>query len=198
MLNKRFIIALVLSVWAISWSNLAAQSYQNDSFFKYGFKLGYNIPMESDYSNILGKRTMSGEVGFWGRVGNQYAGEMGLEIYFNKRYFSGDNPSLSSMIETRYLQVPLRFRVEFPTFKEQKIHGAIGIIWQQLLQVSENNVGYSKKNVLKSPFVFTVGIGYSYKFITFELNYRHFLRNFDLDNTKNKQKYLNLSAIATF
>jgi len=198
MLSKRFSIALVLSVWAILMSNLAAQSYQNDSFFKYGFKLGYNIPLESDYSNIMGKRTMSGEVGFWGRVGNQYAGEMGFEIYFNKRYFSGDNPSLSSMIETRYLQVPVRFRIEFSTFKEQKIHGAIGIIWQQLLQVSENNVGYSKKNVLKSPFVFTVGVGYSYKFITFELNYRHFLRNFDLDNSKNKQKYLNLSAIATF
>ncbi len=198
MLSKRIIITLLLTLGAFSMSHIAAQSYRDDSFFKYGFKLGYNIPLESDYSTIKGDQTIAGEVGLWGRVGNQYAGEVGLELYFNKRYFSGDNPSLSSMIETRFLQVPLRFRVEFPTFKEQKIHGAIGIIWQQLIDVSMNNVGYSQKNVVKSPFIGTIGIGYSYKFITIELNYRYFLRNFDLDNSKNKQKYLNLSAIATF
>jgi hypothetical protein len=175
-----------------------AQSFREDNPFNYGFKVEYNAPLESDYSMIPGKMTLSGAFGFWGRVGKRYAGEVGIELLLNKRYFTNDTSSTSTMIETRYLQIPIRFRTEFTTFENQKIHAAIGVIWQQLIDVSTNNVGYSKKNLLKSPFVFTIGIGYSYRFVTFELNYHHFLRNFDIDNTKNKQKYLNLAVLIQF
>jgi len=176
----------------------SAQSYKNDSFFKYGFKAGGNIPLEADFSMIPGKRSLSAEIGFFGRVGGKVSGEIGLEFYLNKRYFTNSSPFLTSMIETRYLQIPVRGRVEFPTTKNQKIHAVGGLIYQQLISISENNVGYNKKVITKSPFLLTFGVGYTYKFLSFEINYRHFLRNFDIDDTKNKQKQLNFAIYLMF
>lgn len=174
------------------------KKFDDTRVFKYGFKAAINLPLEADFSMLKGDRSLSGEMGFFFRIGEQYAAEMGLELYFNKRYFSDRSPFLTSMIETRYIQLPIRFRYIFFTHQYHQFHGAVGLIYQQLLQVSHNNVGYSKKELIKSPFLLTIGMGYTYQFLSFELNYRYFLRNFDIDRTKNKQKQLNLSMYLTF
>ena len=105
---------------------------------------------------------------------------------------------MTSMIETRYLQIPIRGRYEYAIQKNHKIHGIAGMIYQQLISISENNIGYNKKVVTKSPFLFTFGVGYTYQFLSFEINYRYFLRNFDIDDTKNKQKQLNFAMYLMF
>jgi hypothetical protein len=193
-MKRWFLCQLLISFFYIG----VTQSYKDDSFFKYGFKAAANLPLESDYSMIPGKRSMCGEVGFYGRFGGKLSGEIGLDIYFNKRYFSNSSPFLSSMIETRYLQIPIRGRIEFPTKKNQKIHGVAGIIYQQLISISQNNVGYDKRVMTKSPFLLTCGVGYSYQFLSFEINYRHFLLNFDINDTKSKQKQLNFAMYLMF
>ena len=192
---KRWILILLFTG---TLSITFAQYHKNDLFFKYGSKAAYNVPLEADYSMIPGKRSMSAEVGFFGRVGEQFSGEIGIEYYFSKRYFSNSSPFLTSIIETRYLQIPIRGRIEFPTRKNQEIHAVAGVVYQQLISISENNVGYNKKVITKSPFLLTFGIGYTYQFLSFEINYRHFLRNFDIDDAKNKQKQLNFAIYLMF
>lgn len=193
-MKKTTLLLLFAAITFSAW----CQKYKNDDLFKYGFKAGLNLPLVSDYSTVPGKSTLSGEFGFFGRVGTLYCGEFGVEIDFNKRYFTNDTSHLSSMIETKFLQFPLRFLLDIPLDKYQKMQIATGMIYQQLINVSINNVGYSQKNIEKQQFIYTIGIGYSYKFVTLEVNYRHFLGNFDLDTTKKKQKYLNISTYVTF
>ena len=175
-----------------------AQSYKNESIFKYGFKAGGNVPLEADFTMIPGMRSLSAEIGFFGRVGGKVSSEIGLEFYLNKRYFLNNSPYLTSMIETRYLQIPIRGRYEYSIQKNHNIHAAAGVIYQQLISISENNIGYNKKMITKSPFLITFGVGYTYQFLSFEINYRHFLRNFDIDDTKNKQKQLNFAMYLMF
>lgn len=193
-MKKLFLLLFLVQLLTIG----LAQSYKKDQLFKYGFKVGANVPLEADYSAIAGKRSMSGEIGLYGRYGAKFAGELGLEIYFNKRYFLNSSPYLTSMIETRYMQIPIRGRYEYAIKKNHNIHAAAGVIYQQLISISENNIGYNKKVVTKSPFLFTFGVGYTYQFLSFEINYRHFLRNFDIDDTKNKQKQLNFAMYLMF
>lgn len=172
--------------------------HQNENLFKYGFKAGINVPLVTNYSLVPGKRTLSGEIGFFGRVGRIYCGELGLDINFNKLYFINDTSYTSSMVETKFLQIPIRFLVDIPIQKFQKVQLSTGLLFQQLINVSINNVGYSQKNITKQQFVYTIGAGYSYKFVTLEINYRYFLGYFDLGMNKKKQKYLNISMYATF
>lgn len=193
-MKKILLFLLFLALTIPLWS----QRYQNDKLFKYGFKAGVNVPLVVDYSTIPGKRTLSGEIGFFGRVGRIYCGELGLDINFNKRYFVNDTSYTSSMVETRFLQIPIRFLADIPIQKFQKVQLSTGLLFQQLINVSINNVGYSQKNITKQQYIYTIGVGYSYKFVTFEINYRYFLRNFDLGTSKKKQKYLNISMYATF
>lgn len=193
-MKKGILILFFIGTLSITF----AQYHKKDTFFKYGFKAAYNVPLEADYSMIPGKRSMSAEVGFFGRVGGQFSGEIGLDFYFNKRYFTNTSPFLTSIIETRFIQIPVRARIEFPTKKNQEIHAVAGMIYQQLISLSENNVGYNKKVITKSPFLLTFGIGYTYQFLSFEINYRYFLLNFDIDDTKNKQKQLNFAMYLTF
>lgn len=170
----------------------------NESKFKYGFKAGFNTPLVVDYSLVPSNWTLSGEVGFFGRIGKKYSVDLGVEVNFNKLYFNNNSSFLSSMIETKFLQIPLRFLIEFPTYKFQKLQLTTGVLYQQLINVSINNIGYSKKNITKQQFIYTIGVGYSYKFVTIELNYRHFLKNFDIETTKKKQKHLNISMYVAF
>jgi len=193
-MKKTTLLILFVALSFTAW----CQKYKNNDLFKYGFKAGLNLPLVADYSAIPGKSTLSGEFGFFGRVGRLYCAEFGVEIDFNKRYFTNDTSYLSSMIETKFLQFPVRFLVDIPIEKYQKIQIATGIIYQQLINVSINNVGYNQGNIKKQQFIYTLGIGYSYKFVTFEVNYRHFLGNFDLNTSKKKQKYLNISTYITF
>ena len=73
-----------------------------------------------------------------------------------------------------------------------------GGVYQQLLKVSINNVGYSMSNITKSHFNLFCGVGYRYRFVTLELNYLHFLRNFDTISSKNKEKYLEMALLFSF
>ncbi len=193
-MKKLFLLLFLVQLLTIG----LAQSYKNESIFKYGFKAGGNVPLEADFTMIPGMRSLSAEIGFFGRVGGKVSGEIGLEFYLNKRYFLNNSPYLTSMIETRYLQIPIRGRYEYSIQKNHNIHAAAGVIYQQLISISENNIGYNKKMITKSPFLITFGVGYTYQFLSFEINYRHFLRNFDIDNTKNKQKQLNFAMYLMF
>jgi len=193
-MKKLFLLLFLVQLLTIG----LAQSYKNESIFKYGFKAGGNVPLEADFTMIPGMRSLSAEIGFFGRVGGKVSGEIGLEFYLNKRYFLNNSPYLTSMIETRYLQIPIRGRYEYSIQKNHNIHAAAGVIYQQLISISENNIGYNKKMITKSPFLITFGVGYTYQFLSFEINYRHFLRNFDIDDTKNKQKQLNFAMYLMF
>lgn len=193
-MKKLFLLLFLVQLLTIG----LAQSYKNESIFKYGFKAGGNVPLEADFTMIPGMRSLSAEIGFFGRVGGKVSGEIGLEFYLNKRYFLNNSPYLTSMIETRYLQIPIRGRYEYSIQKNHNIHAAAGVIYQQLISISENNIGYNKKMITKSPFLLTFGVGYTYQFLSFEINYRHFLRNFDIDDTKNKQKQLNFAMYLMF
>lgn len=192
---RKWVITIVIALLLL---NSLAQSNRKDQPYRYGFKAAYNLPLENDYSMISGDRSRSAEIGFYGGFGARFSGEVGLEIYFNKRYFLNSSPFLTSMIETRYMQIPIRGKYEFPFHKKQKIYGTVGIIYQQLINISINNIGYNKKMMTKSPFSLTFGVGYTYQFFSFELNYRHFLLNFDKDTSKNKQKTLSFAIYLAF
>ncbi len=194
LLRSSFLL-LFLSIICISSK---AQRQIGDYPFHYGFKIGYNLALERDYSSIPGNRTRTGSFGLWAEYGEPFFVQTGVQFFIQKRYFLNDTTHLAGMLETLYLQIPFGGGFNIPLNKQHALRLKAGGVYQQLLKVSINNVGYSMGNITKSHFNLFCGVGYRYHFVTLELNYLHFLRNFDTISPKSKEKYLEMALLFSF
>lgn len=194
LLRSSFLL-LFLFIFCISSK---AQRQIGDYPFHYGFKIGYNLALERDYSTVPGDRTRAGYFGLWAEYGEPFFVHSGVQFLIQKRYFLNDTTHLAGMLETRYVQIPIGGGLNIPLNKQHALRLKAGGVYQQLLKVSINNVGYSMSNITKSHFNLFCGVGYRYRFVTLELNYLHFLRNFDTISPKSKEKYLEMALLFSF
>ncbi|MEG1555576.1 MAG: hypothetical protein RR356_02480 [Bacteroidales bacterium] len=172
----------------------------HDSWYQYGFRLGFNFPLNRDYSkeDQLTK-LFSGEFGVYFRAGKYVYGEIGMGYMFHKGTYYTEMDTNSSVVysgknivETRYLQIPIKAVGYIPFKKNFAFQPSIGIIYQPLIQVAKNNIGYTRDNITRHQFLFTGGVGFKLYFVTIDISYRQMLRNFFSDKPSNKPKYLNL------
>lgn len=205
-MQKRFIISslLIVALWFCSISAFGKQpskpsSYKNSwsevNWYQYGFRVGLNFSLNSEYSatDQLDKM-LSAEFQGFVRFGKIIYAEIGLGYMFQKGTYEvpfGDNLT-EERIETRYLQIPLKAVAYLPLSQKVAFTPNLGVIYQPLIQVTKNTIGYSKDNISKNPLLFTAGIGLKIHFVTVDVAYQKSFTSFFSDRTSTKPDFINV------
>ena len=168
------------------------------SLIQWGFRVGTNFTLTKDLSaNDYMDKLVSGEFGTFIRVGRYVYGEVGIGYMFNKGTFEIDMDTLSvngarEIIEAQYLQVPIKLVGYIPIVPKIAIQPHVGIIYQPLIKVTDNDFNYTMNNLQKNQFLTTAGLGVKLFFVTIDLSYRQSLQTFFSDRDSKKPAFINL------
>lgn len=174
---------------------LNAQRYFHDQpSVMYGFKIGYNLPFQKQYSfSDTLTNSISAEFGAFFRAGKYVYGEIGFNYMFHKTTFNTfmDGAPIDAFAELRYLQIPIKALAYLPVGDEVAFMPNVGIIYQPLVALKNNDSFYNKSTIQTHQFVFTAGLGFRFHFFSLELNYRHLLRDFYVKKPGKHPNFLN-------
>lgn len=189
---KRFFF-LILTCCTLCTLN--AQRYFHDQpSVMYGFKIGYNLPFQKQYSfSDTLTNSISAEFGAFFRAGKYVYGEIGFNYMFHKTTFNTfmDGAPIDAFAELRYLQIPIKALAYLPVGDEVAFMPNVGIIYQPLVALKNNDSFYNKSTIQTHQFVFTAGLGFRFHFFSLELNYRHLLRDFYVKKPGKHPNFLN-------
>lgn len=196
--------AIIDSTFSIATVNhtLATQtslSERKPSFMQYGFRLGANIPLSKSITeNLAAKKIFSGEFGIFVRFGKYVYGETGFGYLFQKNTFevAPDTSSyiggFDEIVELRYLQIPLRAVGDITLSENVSLQPHVGVLYQPLIQVTDNYINQHKDNLTRHLFLFTGGIGIKVYFMTFDLSFRQSFQTYFNGRSSKKQSFINL------
>lgn len=172
-----------------------------DNWYQVGFKISTSIPLNRQYADrgdyLVGLGTA--DFGVFFRAGRYVFGEVGLGYCFFKGTYqleTGD-PAVDftdELVETRYLQIPIKAVGYVPMGRSCAFLPYAGIVYQPLIQVTDNTIGYSKNNIEKHFTMVTAGFDFKLGFIVFGVNYRYGLQNFFQNQTCKHPQYVNICA----
>lgn len=193
---KKFLsIVLLLSVVFIG----KAQRGNSDKWYQVGFKVSTSIPTNrtygerGDYLEGLG----TADFGLFFRAGKHVYGEVGLGYMFFKGTYKLETPGLSfadELVETRYLQIPVKVVGQVKMGRACAFLPYAGIIYQPLIQVTDNSIGYSKNNLQRNTTLFTGGFDIKLGFIVFGVNYRYSFQTFFKNEQASHPQFVNICA----
>lgn len=179
-------------------SSFQTMTKDKPSLIQWGFRVGTNFSLTKDLSvNDYMDKLVSGEFGAFIRVGRYVYAEVGIGYLFNKGTFEMDLDTLSmntvkEVIEARYLQVPVKLVGYIPLVPKIALQPHVGVIYQPLLKVTDNDFNYSMDNLQKNQFLVTAGLGVKLFFVTVDISYRQSLMTFFSDRNSKKPAYINL------
>lgn len=189
---KRFFFLILI---CCTLCTLNAQRYFHDQpSVMYGFKIGYNLPFQKQYSfSDTLTNSISAEFGAFFRAGKYVYGEIGFNYMFHKTTFNTfmDGAPIDAFAELRYLQIPIKALAYLPVGDEVAFMPNVGIIYQPLVALKNNDSFYNKSTIQTHQFVFTAGLGFRFHFFSLELNYRHLLRDFYVKKPGKRPNFLN-------
>lgn len=190
---KRFFFLLLV---CCSLTTLRAQSHFYDQPpFMYGFKIGYNVPMQKQYSfSDTLSASVSAEFGAFFRAGKYVYGEIGFNYMFHKATFNAlvADTLMDAFAELRYIQIPIKALAYLPVAERVAFTPNVGIIYQPLVALKNNDAFYNKRTIQTHQFVFTAGLGIRFHFLSLEVNYRQMLRDFYVDKPGERPNFMNL------
>lgn len=181
----------------LSFVLLTTCGFSQDNWYQFGFKVSTNIPANRNYSNVGDylESLVSADFGGFFRAGKYVCGEIGLGYTFYKGTYSCDNATTSynnEKVETRYLQLPIKVVGYVPLGQGQSaILPYVGIIYQPLIQVTDNEIDFSKTTIEKNMTLFTAGLDLKFGFIVLGANYRYSFQNFFKNKEGKKPQYVN-------
>lgn len=168
------------------------------SWMQLGFRVGCNISLTDRYSPTDEmKNLFSAEFGAYARFGKYVFAEVGIGYLFHKGHYTSNfpiPPVSNEIVETRFLQMPLKAVGYIELKKKFALFPAVGVLYQPLIQVSENYIGYSKKNISNHQFLFTASLGFRVSFFTLEAAYRKSIIPFFSDRISGKPSYISIMA----
>ena len=179
-------------------SSVQITTKDKPSLIQWGFRVGTNFALTKDLSiNDYMDKLVSGEFGAFIRVGRYIYAESGIGYMFNKGTFEMDIDTLSvngarEVIEARYLQIPIKLVGYIPIVSKIAIQPHVGIIYQPLIKVTDNDFNYTMNNLQKNQFLATAGLGVKLFFVTIDLSYRQSLQTFFSDRDSKKPAFINL------
>ena len=177
------------------------QNKELENYLHIGFRLGTDFVISNRQLSNFDKleSVFSGTFGFFARGGYQYVfGELGLQYMFFKGHYEAYTLDSVFMgretVESRYLQIPLRVLGYFPVGQRKivALMPHIGIMYQPLIHVTNNDIKYSKHNLMQHQFLYQAGFGCRIKFFTVEVAYKRAIRPFFQDRTSVKQSFINV------
>lgn len=191
---KRFILSILLATF---WMMAGAQNW-----YQAGFRISTQFPLVREYSNVdklMNQKTVQ-FCGFF-RAGKYVYGEIGLGYqYFRCRYntLSPAGSEISDIVETRYLVLPIKAVGDVRINKNISFMPSVGILYQPLLKVTDNTLGYSKSNIERHWVLFTTGFDWRFAFITLGVDYRLSLQKFFRGKPGKNPQYIGLTVGAMF
>ena len=208
-LKKRLVLILTCSLLTLflgGTPTLSAQNFYdkyNVSWWQWGFKIGANftgkhVIAQEDLSAGLYEYKLNGlfcgEFSAYFRAGKYVFGEIGFGYQFQKTRFKTTMPvSEETMpVELRYLQIPIRAVAYLPVSELVTLMPSVGIIYQPLIQVTENQIALSKDNIRRHACYWSAGAGIKIHFITIDLAYRKSFLSYFSDRKSTKEGYFNV------
>lgn len=189
-----FFLAMIFSVraaapdsllWRVGQGSVVAK--ESPSIVQFGVRVGVNVKVgDFKYSaRDLLKRLSSAEFGAFVRVGKHVYVETGLSYMFHKGTYSSvisdTLAPVTERVETRYLQVPLKLVGYIPLGKQFALLPHAGVIYQPLIGVTKNDIGFKKENISQHQLLFSGGIGAKLSFVLVEVAYKRSFFSFFSD-----------------
>ncbi len=180
-----FVILALLPVGAQNW-------------YQIGFKISASFPtnrmysLEGDYLASLA----NADFGAFFRAGQYVYGEIGIGYAFYKGDYDctlSDGTTLfeDERVELRYLQIPIKAVGDVKLTKSLSLLPFAGIVWQPLLKVTGNNIGYNKNTLKNNSVLFTTGFDFKVGPIVLGVNYRYSLTRFFQNKDGKHPQYVN-------
>ena len=181
---------------------LTAFSMQAQNWYQIGLRVSTQIPLVRQYSDIDYLSTLrTPHVGVYFRAGKYVYGEVGIGYqYFRSRFdvTLDDGTQFSDMIQTHYLVLPFKAVGEVPITKKIAFQPYVGVLYQPLLKVSYNILGYDKTNIENQWALLTAGFDFRLGFITLGVDYRYSFQNYFLNKEGQKPQYIGITAGVIF
>ncbi|MCQ2264603.1 MAG: hypothetical protein MJZ46_00980 [Bacteroidales bacterium] len=180
--------------------SIALFSFAQNNWYQAGFKISTSFPLNrtyadrGDYLEGLG----TADFGVFFRAGKYVYGEVGLGYCFFKGTYKletgTDLDFADELVETRYLQIPVKVVGNVPMGRSCAFLPYAGIIYQPLIQVTDNTIGYSKNNIERNLTLLTAGFDFKLGFIVLGVNYRYGFQHFFQNQTCEHPQYINICA----
>lgn len=181
---------------------LAAFSMQAQNWYQIGLRVSTQIPLVRAYSDEDYLSTLrTPHIGFYFRAGMYVYGEVGLGYQYFRSRFEVTQPSgekLSDYVETRYLVIPIKAVGDVQITKKISFLPNIGILYQPLLKVTDNTLGYSKDNIENQWALFTTGFDFRFSFVTIGADYRYSFQNYFRNKDGKKPQYIGINVGVIF
>lgn len=175
-------------------------AYSQKHWYQVGFKIGANLPANRNYS-VAGdylQGLASADFSAFFRAGKYVYGEIGIGYTFLKGTYSQKNTNVAGydneLVETRYLQIPVKMVGYLPLGKTFALLPHVGIIYQPLLQVTDNVIGFSKTTLERNMTLLTTGLDVKIGFIVLGVNYRYSFQNFFRNKEGKNPQFVNICA----
>ena len=191
---KRFALFLLL---AMMWMAAGAQNW-----YQFGFRVSTQVPLVRAYSNedyLENLRTP--HFGAYFRAGKYVYGEIGIGYqYFKGRFVVNlhNGETMNDLVETRYLVIPIKAVGDVPITKKIAFMPNLGILYQPLLKVTDNILGYSKENVENQWVMLTTGFDFRFSFITIGADYRYSFQHFFQNKEGRRPQYAGITVGVIF
>ncbi|MBR3551270.1 MAG: hypothetical protein IKO09_04675 [Bacteroidales bacterium] len=191
---KRFALFLLL---AMMWMAASAQNW-----YQFGFRVSTQVPLVRAYSNedyLENLRTP--HFGAYFRAGKYVYGEIGIGYqYFKGRFVVNlhNGETMNDLVETRYLVIPIKAVGDVPITKKIAFMPHLGILYQPLLKVTDNILGYSKENIENQWVMLTTGFDFRFSFITIGADYRYSFQHFFQNKEGRRPQYAGITLGVIF
>lgn len=166
------------------------------SWLQYGFKIGANLEITSQYSETDHlKKLVSGEFLGYARFGKYVYGEIGFGYTFHKgTYECPEVPAMESSerVESRFLQIPVKAVGHIVLGKKVALQPQLGLLYQPLIQVTKNEINYNKNTISRHQLLWTAGLGVKIHFVTIDLAYKKNFTPFFSQKKSAKPDYFNI------
>ena len=182
---------------AMMWMAAGAQNW-----YQFGFRVSTQVPLVRAYSNedyLENLRTP--HFGAYFRAGKYVYGEIGIGYqYFKGRFVVNlhNGETMNDLVETRYLVIPIKAVGDVPITKKIAFMPHLGILYQPLLKVTDNILGYSKENIENQWLMLTTGFDFRFSFITIGADYRYSFQHFFQNKEGRRPQYAGITLGVIF
>ena len=192
MRNPLIIIGLLFASFTLHAQN----------WYQVGFRVTTQVPLVRAYSNVdYLSNLRTPHFGAYFRAGKYVYGEVGIGYqYFKSRFnvSNGDGTSKNDLVETRYLVIPIKAVGDVEITKKIRFMPHVGILYQPLLKVTDNILGYSKENIENQWVLFATGFDFRFSFITIGADYRYSFQKYFPGKEGRNPQYAGISVGVIF
>jgi len=181
---------------------IASMAAGAQNWYQFGFRVSTQIPLVRAYSYedyLSNVRTP--HFGVYFRAGKYVYGEIGLGYqYFKGRYEVNmhNGETKNDLVETRYLVIPIKAVGDVPIAKKISFMPQVGILYEPLLKVTENILGYDKTNIESQWVLLTAGFDFRFGFITVGADYRYSFQHFFKNKPGRKPQFAGITLGVIF